>query len=493
MRKEVVPGSSFPPFAQQALQRTTGADLVPGNRARVLKDADENYPAWLEAIRNARSAIHFENYIIANDPVGHEFAEALAEQARAGIRVRVIHDWMGGLGTGSRRLLATVAAAGGEVRLFNPPSLDSPFGWITRDHRKMLSVDGCIGYVSGLCVSSKWTGNPAKGREPWRDTGIEIIGPAVADIDRAFAETWAEMGPPLPDGEPDGFEGVSEPMGDVALRVLSTIPNLASVYRLDQWIAAVARKRLWLTDAYFVGTPSYVQALRAAARDGVDVRLLVPGTSDLGMVAAVSRSGYRGLLESGVRVYEWNGPMLHAKTAVADGRWARIGSSNLNLASWLGNYELDVAVEDCGIADEMQAMFEDDLTRSTEIVLAGASKVRQTQPRLRERRRRPRPPSPGSAGRAAAGALRIGNTMGAAITERRVLGPAEAGLLLTSGAVLLIVTAVAFVFPRLLIAPMALLSAWLGISFVVKGLRLRLGHTATTAQEPEPREADPRT
>src|SRR5206468_4611824 len=127
-------------------------------------------------------------------------------------------------------------------------------------------------------------------------------------------------------------------------------------------------RTLWLTDAYYAGTTPYVQALRAAALDGVDVRLLVPQATDLPMVRALSRAGYRPLLEAGIRVFEWNGPMLHAKTAVADGQWARVGSTNLNLASWAGNWELDVAVEDTEFAGQMEEMFEEDLTGATEIV-----------------------------------------------------------------------------------------------------------------------------
>ena len=145
------------------------------------------------------------------------------------------------------------------------------------------------------------------------------------------------------------------PAGEVDLRVVATVPNTAGLYRLDQLIAAMARRSLWITDAYFVGVAPYVQALSAAARDGVDVRLLVPGTSDIPAVAAVSRAGYRPLLEAGVRVFEWNGSMLHAKTAVADGRWARVGSSNLNLSSWIGNCELDIAIEDQAFARGMEA------------------------------------------------------------------------------------------------------------------------------------------
>lgn len=468
-------------LAQQALSRAAGAPLLPGNRVRVLRDAPENYPAWLEAIGRARNRIYFENYIVAEDRIGREFVAALAERARAGVRVRAIYDWVGALGHASRRLWQPLLAAGGEVRCFNPPRLDSPFGWLARDHRKMIAVDGEVGYVSGLCVSEKWLGNPGRGIDPWRDTGVEIRGPAVADIERAFAESWAATGIPIPEAELAAREAIKA-AGSVMLRVLATVPNAAALYRLDQLIAGMARRFLWLSDAYFVGIASYVQALRAAAADGVDVRLLVPGTSDLRLLSAFSRAGYRPLLEAGVRVFEWNGPMLHAKTAVADGRWARVGSSNLNLSSWIGNYELDIAIEDEDIAEQMEDMYEADLANATEIVLSHRNRV---QPALPRRRRRGRG---GSASRAAAGALRIGNTVGAALTNRRLLGPAEAGIMSGGALALLGVAALAVAWPIMIALPLALLAAWIGISLLVRAWQLRRAGRRDAESAPPPRE-----
>ena len=454
-------------FAEQAFSRAAGAPLIAGNSVRILKNAAENYPAWLTAIHAAQRAIYFENYIIADDAVGREFAAALAARARAGVRVRVSYDWLGALGSASQRVLQPVADAGGEVRCFNPPRLDSPFGWLSRDHRKMLAVDGRIGFVTGLCVSRKWAGDAVLGKEPWRDTGLEVCGPAIADIERAFAETWAATGAPIPDEEltrPDAIPAA----GKVMLRVLATQPSVAGLYRLDQLIAAMARRTLWLTDAYFVGVAPYVQALRAAALDGVDVRLLVPGASDIPVISPLSRSGYRPLLEAGIRVFEWNGPMLHSKTSVADCRWARVGSSNLNIASWMSNYELDVAVEDEAFAAEMQDMYEDDLARATEIVLSERNRVRPATWRPRRRQLRG-----GSASRAAAGALRIGNTVGAAITNRRVLGPAEAGLMAGAGFALLGFAAAVIAWPLIIALPLAALGVWMAVSFLVRAKELR--------------------
>jgi cardiolipin synthase A/B len=458
-------------LADQAFSRAAGAPLISGNRVRLLRDATDNYPAWLEAIRSAKNRIHFESYIIHSDEVGHQFAEALAAKAREGVRVRLIYDWLGAAGAASSRFWRPLRHDGVEVRCFNPPCLDSPFGWLSRDHRKMISVDSRIAFVSGLCVGKRWAGDPQHGIDPWRDTGVSIEGPAVADVEQAFATMWATLGSAVPAEEIlQSTEGFSS-AGQVALRVVASMPNIAGVYRLDQLIAAIARRSIWLTDAYFVGTTPYVEALKAAAMDGVDVRLLVPRASDIPVMRAVSRAGFRGLLESGVRIFEWNGPMVHAKTAVADGRWARVGSTNLNLASWIGNWELDVIAEDESFSQEMERMFLHDLEQSTEIVLKQKRSVRPATPKPPPE---PQPkPGSGSAGRAATGVLRISNAVGAAITNHRALGPAEARIMFTIGWLLLLFTGVIVLWPRVLEIPVAILGGWLAVSLLVRAYRLR--------------------
>jgi len=372
------------------------------------------------------------------------------------------------------------------VRCYNPPRLDSPLGWLRRDHRKMIAVDGQVGFVAGLCVSGKWQGDAARGLVPWRDTGVEVRGPAVADIEQAFAQVWAVTGTPLPTDELPRPESIAA-NGDCALRVVSTAPHTAGLFRLDQLIAAAARQTLWLTDAYFVAMAPYVQALRAAAADGVDVRLLVPGASDLPLLKRFTRAGYRALLEGGIRVFEWNGPMLHAKTAVADGRWSRVGSTNLNLASWIGNYELDVFIEDDGFAQAMEAMYETDLEHATEIVLNPKRRVRtlarppRTGPRLRDRR--------GIPSRAAAGALRLANTVGAAVGNRRLLGPAEARLMASAGLVLLVLTLICALWPLLVAVPLAAIGAWLTIALLFHAWRLHRKGTVGSSAALGPRSA----
>ena len=453
--------------ADQLFSRVAGADRVPGNDVRLLRDGRENYPAWIGCIEAAARHVHFENYIIRDDATGRRITDALMAKARQGVPVRVLYDWMGCLTTWPG-LWRRLRAAGVEVRCFNPPRLDSPFGWLSRNHRKTVTIDGAVGFVAGLCVGDVWVGDPARDRPAWRDTGVEIRGPAVADLEAAFAESWGYAGPPLPPG-PD--IPAPEPLGAVALRVVGSKPNTMGIYRLDQIIASIARHTLWLTDAYFVGTTAYVRTLCDAARDGVDVRLLVPGASDIPVAKALSRAGYRPLLEAGVRVFEWDGPMLHAKTAVADGRWARIGSSNLNLASWMGNWELDVAVEDAGFAAEMEAMFREDLEHATEIVLE-ASGVHAAQPRPPRRQGR------GSPGRLRAGAVGLGSTVTAAITNHRALGPAEAVVMAAGGGLLLALAVLALLWPRLLTIPVAVLVVWIGVTLLVRAGRLGLRHRA---------------
>jgi len=451
-----------------AFSRAAGAPLVDGNHVRLLKDAGENYPAWLEAIGTAKQHIHFESYIIYEDDTGRRFADALAAKAREGVRVRLIHDWLGGLGKASGRFWNNLRACGVEVRRYNPPRLGSPFGWLSRDHRKMLAVDGKIGFVSGLCVGRKWEGAPERGMEPWRDTGVEVRGPAVADIEQAFAEVWAMMGEPVPDDDlPDPDE--IDRAGDMRLRVVAGVPSMASVLRLDQLVATLARKRLWLTDAYYAGLSTYVEALKAAARDGVDVRLIVPNATDIILLRPLSRAGYRPLLEAGVRVFEWKGPMLHAKTAVADGSWARVGSTNLNIASWFGNCELDLVVEDGSFAGEMEEMYLKDLANATEIVLDERQRLRAPR---RPYRRAAASGGGGSLGRAVAGAVRIGNAVGAAFTDRRVLEPVEARLMIVAGVIFAVLAVILGFFPRVLAYPLMVICAWLAVGLVYRSWRL---------------------
>ena len=195
-------------------------------------------------------------------------------------------------------MLRTMAEAGVQIRCFNPPGFASPLGWLSRNHRKTLMVDGRIGFVSGLCIGDAWMGDPTSKRKPWRDTGVAIEGPVLNDLEAAFRHSWNAAGPALERLEAPFPRHARLPAGDVSIRLIEGQPSEMGVYRLDLLIAAGVQDRLWLTDAYFVGTTAYIQALGEAARDGVDVRLLVPGISDIPITQALSRASYRPLLEA---------------------------------------------------------------------------------------------------------------------------------------------------------------------------------------------------
>nr|WP_246356823.1 phospholipase D-like domain-containing protein [Pyxidicoccus fallax] len=450
-------------LVHRAFDRASGAPRVPGNSVRVLLDAKENYPAWLEAIRAARHSIFFENYIIAEDEVGREFAEALKERARAGVKVRLIRDWLGSRSEASRAFWRALQDAGVEVRVFNPPRFGSPLGWLSRDHRKMLAMDGEVAFISGLCVSTRWLGAPERGVPPWRDTGVMLHGPAVAWAERAFKEVWDATGAPLPVDVLSAPEALPA-AGTVPVRIIAGEPASTDLFRLDQLIAAAAQRTLWLTDAYFVSFAPYVQALRRAALAGVDVRLLVPSTTDLPMIGRLSRAGYRPLLEAGVRIFEWNGSMVHAKTAVADERWARVGSSNLNLASFIGNYELDIAIEAPEVAREFAAIFLRDLANSTEIILSGKRHVVPVSRRSAG--------LPWGSGESRVGFVRFARAVGAAAASgTRSLGSVESGIERGLAAILVAVAALGFFFPAALAYPLSVLALWLALALLLRANR----------------------
>ncbi|MFL4990775.1 MAG: phospholipase D-like domain-containing protein [Microvirga sp.] len=451
---------------ERGFARIADSDLRHGNAVALLRDSRENYPAWLEAIRSAQTVVHFENFIIADDDTGRQFAEALMERARAGVRVRVLYDWLGSSMRALPHYWRRLREAGVEARVFNPPRLTDPF-WVRRNHRKLITVDGRIAFVSGLCISDSWVGK--NGTEPWRDTGLSLQGPVVADLDATFAESWVLAGmKAIPKSELPNADLIPH-AGSVPARVISGEPGMFRTYRVDQFIAATAQRNLWLTDAYFVATTSYVQALGEAARDGVDVRILVPGSSDVPALQPVVRAGYRSLIEAGIRVYEWNGSMLHAKTAVADGRWARVGSTNLNIASWATNWELDVVVEDTGFAEAMEAMYLEDLANATEIVPGWQSRRRQAR---NMRSRRGHRFAKGGVRRLAAGALALSSTVGKAVGSRSLTATEASSIAIIGFAVLALAALITF-FPVLIVSPIVIALAWLGIALLIRAFRLK--------------------
>ena len=457
---------------EESLDRITGSHLIGGCGVQLLKNAAENYPAWLEAIAGARERIFFESYIIHDDAQGAKFADALTERARNGVEVKLIYDWMGGFGKTSGKFWRDLRGGGVDARCYNPPKLSDPLAILSRDHRKSLTVDGSVAFVSGLCVGQDWVGRPQKGIPAWRDTGVRLTGAAVANVEQAFADIWAEIGAPL-DVSKLSRRADFQTAGNTALRVVDSVPSSSYIYRLDQFLAAGVKKEIWLTDAYFVGVPSYLQSLKDAAGGGVDVRILVPRSTDIAIIRDTTRSTYRPLLEAGVRVFEWNGSMIHAKTAVFDGRYSRIGSTNLNVASWFGNYELDVLIEDEDFGAEMRQMFLDDLTHSTEIVLADQRqvKLRTSDENASGENGRRKTTGGGSVRKATAGAIGAATSISSAITQKTALGAAESRLLFLVGGALLALALAFVIFPRLASVPLILILLLLAFPTLAKALK----------------------
>jgi cardiolipin synthase A/B len=465
--------------AERAMYRASDATLVRGNAARVLVDGPETFPAWLDVIGRAERWIHLENYIIRDDRTGREFREALIEQAGAGVRVRVLYDWLGCWATPAR-FWRPMREAGIEVRAFAPPSLRDPLNGIRRDHRKVLAVDGEYASVAGMCIGDEWAGDPAAGIPPWRDTAVEFRGPVAAVIDRAFARIWADAGAPLPDEEIPRPEDIPR-AGDVSARVVEGEPGRSRIYRLSQFVSVGVERRLWMTDPYFVAPPAMSEALSSAARDGVDVRVIVPAYNNWPVVGGMSRAGYRPLLEAGVRLFEWEGPMIHAKTSVADTVWSRIGSSNLNLASLLGNWELDVVILDRQIGQSMEELFLRDMSISTEVKLAPSGRSRYVEvlspvpppaesaeiiATAHEARRRAK--SGGRLGRIVGRLARAGSVLGRALVGQRAIGEEDRGWIVLLAVLLILAAGLGFWAPRLLAFPLAFFLFWLGVASLVR-------------------------
>jgi cardiolipin synthase A/B len=366
---------------ERAMWRTSDAPLRHGNEIGLLKNGPATYEDWLAAIGGARRWVHLENYIFADDSVGQRFAEALSEKAREGVSVRVLYDWFGCTDVWVwNSFWRKLRSAGVEVRVVNPPSLlRGAHSFVARDHRKLVGVDGSYASVGGICIADGWLERSSETGLIYRDTAANLRGPAVADVERAFAGIWDLNGESLPDEERPDVAGI-EAAGEKAARVVIQEPGRVRVLRTLEVLLAAAEERMWIADAYFLSAPTLNQALMSAARDGVDVRILLPATNDLRWVAALSRAGYRPLLEAGVRIFEYGGPMMHAKTHVVDGRFSRVGSTNLNFSGLLANWEADLMVEDPSFGAQMDEMFEEDLENAREVRLGGTPGARRPKP-----------------------------------------------------------------------------------------------------------------
>jgi cardiolipin synthase A/B len=370
------PLGSGPSFAR-GLWRIAAADVSSGNRVQLLRDGHHTFDTMLELIDGARESVAIEAYIFRRDDVGRRFTDALVAAAARGVNVRLLVDWVGRMGT-PRSFFLQMRPRGVEVSIFNPPSLTRRWlGLVPRDHRKLLVVDGVAGVTGGIGIGNEWrTGVLKRRRSPWRDTAVRIDGPAASDMLSAFDYMWRR-------GRGRERRGAHryitrqahgahlDPSTDAPalVGIIEGEPGRFRVARALQMQAVSAERSIWIASAYFVPSYTEVEALNGAARDGVDVRVLVPSRYDHPWIRLLTRQFYRRLLMNGVRIWEWTGEMMHAKTTVTDGRWIRVGSTDFNPLGVAINFELDAVIEDPKTGAEAEAMFEADLRRSREIRL----------------------------------------------------------------------------------------------------------------------------
>ena len=341
---------------------TTGWPWRNGNSFRLLDGGGQFFPRMLAAIDAASHSVLLEMYLVRSSVVATRFIAALAEAVRRGARVCVIFDAFGALGLGRverRRLLA----AGVELRFFNPLRLGKRLGNLLRDHRKLLVIDGCTAFVGGAGLTDDFA--PGGRRGPWRELMVEISGPVVADWQRAFARTWRRSGGGLPLPAPPACAPLPDgAAGRLSLSEARQRSVLAGgvIRRIDS-----AVQRAWIMSAYFMPSMRVRKALRRAARRGVDVRLLVPGArTDHPWVRHAARRFYGSMLRSGVRIFEYQPHMLHAKVILCD-NWVSIGSSNLDRWSLRWNLEANQEIADARFADATAALFERDFDLSRAI------------------------------------------------------------------------------------------------------------------------------
>ena len=350
----------------QTMYALTGAALAEGNRVDVLANGDQIFPAMLAAIRNARKTINLEFYIYWDGVIGRTFAEALAERARAGVRVKVILDAVGSAQM-SQELIDFMARNGIDMEWYHP------LRWYTlsrvnhRTHRKLLIIDGCVGFSGGVGIADEWTGN-AESQDHWRETVVRVEGPVVTQMQFAFMDNWVKSRGELLTGL-DYFPQV-ERAGNHLTQVIKSSPSEGvSTVKLLYIVSIVcATRSIYISSAYFVPDRDTTRALEGAVRRGVDVRVIVPGEYvDVPIVRQASRWHYELLLARGIRIFEYQPTMMHAKTMVVDGIWTTVGSSNFDDRSFRLNDEVNVNIYDEAIAAQMEAMFHEDLKACEEI------------------------------------------------------------------------------------------------------------------------------
>jgi cardiolipin synthase len=366
-------------------QAISDTPLVLGNRVQLLEDGPNTYATMFALIASARDHINMETYILEDDEVGRRLADALIARQAAGVQVNLIHDAVGTLGT-KKEFFDRLRDAGVAVITFNPVNpLAAKAGWQVnqRDHRKLLVVDGTSAVLGGINISSVYSSSPGGGSSgssvgsgggkkevlPWRDTDLLVEGPVVADLQKLFFQTWYAQQGPTPAAR--NYFPALQARGPEVVRALASAPEDAFNQIYVTLISAInsAESEILLTNAYFVPDPQLMEALIGAVKRGVDVKLIVPSASDSSLVFHAGRAHYQTLLDGGVRLYERRDALLHAKTAVIDGVWSTVGSTNLDWRSFLHNQELTAVILGTEFGAKMRAAFERDLAASSEVTL----------------------------------------------------------------------------------------------------------------------------
>ena len=345
-----------------------GPPIVPGNRVTALCNGDEIFPAMLEAIRGARRTITFETFIYWSGSIGREFAEALSERARAGVKVHVMLDWVGSNRI-DESLVAMMTEAGVEAVRYHPLRWYNVGRLNNRTHRKLLIVDGRVGFTGGVGIADNWLGN-AEDPEHWRDSHYRLEGPAVAHMQAAFMDNWMETRGEVLHGE-EYFPAL-EPLGEHPAQLFkSSADDGSESVRLMYLLSiASAERSVRIANSYFVPDSLAVRSLIEAQRRGVRVEIIVPGRHiDQKLVRRASRALWGPLLEAGIAIHEYQPTMYHVKVAVVDEVWTSVGSTNFDNRSFRLNDEANLNVFDAGFAEAQARMFEQDKTRARRITL----------------------------------------------------------------------------------------------------------------------------
>lgn len=354
-----------------AVRRYSSAPLTTGNQVKVLVDGPETYAAIEAALRDARRSIDLETFIYGDDDIGRRFAALLAEKHREGVEVRVLYDSLGSMDT-PRSFFEELRAQGIEVREFRPMNpVKNPLIWNihNRDHRKIVVVDGKTGFTGGINIDSTYLSastsrpGPKRGlKDGWRDTHVRIDGPAVAQLQQLFVESWKVAGGATnPDSKVADLAAIP-PAGNTLVTIVGNNSESDDRSLYGTYLAAFscASRRLWITHAYFAPNEDLLNAMTDAAQRGVDVRLIVPSFTDSSIVLNATQATYTRLLESGVKIYELKDALLHAKSVVIDGTVSIVGSANLDMRSFLHNEEVNAIVIDRDVGQRMEQVFEKD-------------------------------------------------------------------------------------------------------------------------------------